>query len=407
MVPEMESLMPNFMPDPACIDLDLDCRSISFENPTGGRGAGGTAFAGRKGAPAKLLPVDHKEILAEIDGPGRIRHIWMTFPPAPPEAMRGVWLEVYYDDLEQPSISVPCVDFFGLAHGRPVHYYSALTSVQEGRGFNAYFPMPFRKRVRVELTNGSGRPIQFYYQIDYTLEKALPDSAGYLLATFRRENPTTLKQDFVIAADFEGPGRFLGCAVGIRVLPSEMGWYGEGEFKVYRDGDDTNPTICGTGLEDYVGSAWGMGQHTTPYQGVPIFVIDPGTPATGLPPMPDFVSFYRWHVMDPIVFEKSIRVTIQQLGAMMVPKGEDELFERIKATHQVAGEGWITPEMIGMKDSPVLAFGVCERQDDFCATAFVYCRDPQPVPRLDLAAACTDIGRRSYESAGEIESMLA
>jgi hypothetical protein len=222
--------MLNPIADPACIDLDLDCRSISFENPTGDRGAGGTALGGRKGAPAKLLPPGHTEILADITGPGRIRHIWMTFPPAAPEAMRGVWLEAYYDDLDQPSISVPCVDFFGLPHGRPVHYYSALTAVQEGRGFNAYFPMPFHKRLRLELTNGSGRPIHFYYQIDYTLEKSLPDSAGYLLAAFRRENPTTLKQDFVIAEDFQGPGRFLGSVVGIRVLPSEMGWYGEGEF---------------------------------------------------------------------------------------------------------------------------------------------------------------------------------
>ena len=148
--------------DAACIDTELDCRSISFENPTGARGAGGTALGGRKGAPAKMMPPGHHEVLADIEGPGQIRHIWMTFPHAPPEDMRGIFQEVYYDDLDQPSISVPCMDFFGLPHGRPVHYVSALTAVQEGRGLNAYFPMPFRRRVRVEVTNASGRPIQFF-----------------------------------------------------------------------------------------------------------------------------------------------------------------------------------------------------------------------------------------------------
>ena len=392
--------------DAACIDPELDCRSISFENPTGARGAGGTALGGRKGAPAKMMPPGHHEVLADIEGPGQIRHIWMTFPPAPPEDMRGIFLEVYYDDLDQPSISVPCMDFFGLPHGRPVHYVSALTAVQEGRGFNAYFPMPFRRRVRVEVTNASGRPIQFFYQIDYTLQRSLAETAGYLHAAFRRENPTTLKQDFVIATDFQGPGRFLGCAIGIRLLPSEMVWYGEGEFKVYRDGDDTHPTICGTGLEDYVGSAWGMGQHATLFQGVPLLVADPAAPATPLPPMPDYVGFYRWHLADPIVFTDTIRATIQQIGAIMVPKGQEERFEQIKQTHDVAGEGWVTPEKIGMKDTPVLAFGICERQDDYCATSFVYCRDPQPVPRLDPAQACADIKRRDYETPNEIEQML-
>ena len=392
--------------DAACIDPELDCRSISFENPTGARGAGGTALGGRKGAPAKMMPPGHHEVLADIEGPGQIRHIWMTFPPAPPEDMRGIFLEVYYDDLDQPSISVPCMDFFGLPHGRPVHYASALTAVQEGRGFNAYFPMPFRRRIRVEVTNASSRPIQFFYQIDYTLQRSLAETAGYLHVAFRRENPTTLKQDFVIATDFQGPGRFLGCAIGIRLLPSEMVWYGEGEFKVYRDGDDTHPTICGTGLEDYVGSAWGMGQHATLFQGVPLFVADPAEPATPLPPMPDYVGFYRWHLADPIVFTDTIRATIQQIGAIMVPKGQEERLAQIKQTHEIAGEGWVTPETVGMENTPVLAFGICERQDDYCATSFVYCRDPQPVPSLDPAQACADIKRRDYESPNEIEQML-
>src|SRR6185295_16419935 len=114
---------------------------------------------------------------------------------------------------------------------------------------------------------------------------------GYLHVSFRRENPTVLKRDFKIAEGIEGPGRFLGCVIGVRVLPDDMIWYGEGEFKFYRDGDKDHPTNCGTGLEDYVGTALGMGAHTTPLQGAPLIVAPPRE-ASALPAKPDFVGFY-------------------------------------------------------------------------------------------------------------------
>ena len=199
-------------------------------------------------------------VLADLEGPGTIRHIWMTIPPAPPEHMRALWIEVFYDGLKEPSISVPFVDFFGLPHGRPVEYHSALVSVQEGRGFNCYLPMPFEEHVRIVVTNGAARSIVLYYQVDYTVEAKREEGAGYLHVGFRRQNPTVMKEDFVIVDGLEGPGRFLGCAVGVRVIDAGD-WYGEGEVKVYRDGDTDLPTICGTGLEDYVGTAWGMGSH--------------------------------------------------------------------------------------------------------------------------------------------------
>jgi hypothetical protein len=329
-------------------------RSISFENPTGASGAGGAAGDGRKGAAYRIVGPGERVVLADIEGPGTIRHVWMTFPPGPPEAMRAKVIEVFYDGAAEPSVSVPAVDFFGVPWGRPVHLSTALTAINEGRGFNSYLPMPFRRSVRVEFENAAERAIYLYVQIDYTLEPDLPAGAGYLHAAFRRENPTRLRRDFVIAEGLRGPGRFLGTVVGVRVLDGGD-WYGEGEVKVYLDGDTDLPTICGTGLEDYVGSAWGMGVHQTLYAGAPLEVRDP---AGG--PNPDFVGFYRWHVPDPIMFARDLRVTIQQIGF-------------------VAGQG------------------LAERVDDYCAVAYVMCAEPQPVPRLDVAAAIADIGRRPYE----------
>ena len=133
--------------NPAVVDPSLDSRAATFENPTGARGAGGAAHGGRKGAPNRRLEPGERVVLADIEGPGVVRHIWMTFPPARPERMRALYLEVFYDGADEPSVSVPCLDFFGLPHGRPVAYHSALTSAQEGRGFNSYVPMPFRARI--------------------------------------------------------------------------------------------------------------------------------------------------------------------------------------------------------------------------------------------------------------------
>lgn len=382
--------------DPSLIDLRFDCRAVTFENPTGERGAGGRSHAGRKGAPSKRLAPGERVVLADLSGPGTLRHIWMTFPPAPPEVVRALWLEVYYDGAAEPSVSVPCLDFFALPHGRPVAFDSALVSVHEGRGFNGYFPMPFRRHVRVELTNGSARPMLLYYQIDYTLQEDLADGAGYLHVAFRRQNPTVQKRDFVIAHGLRGPGRFLGCSVGVRIIDPGF-WYGEGEVKIYRDGDREHPTVCGTGLEDYVGTAWGMGAHAAIYAGVPLDVRNPQGGA-----QPDFVGFYRWHLPDPIVYREELRVTIQQIGYAMFFEGHREGFERYARTNPAAGAGWENKPQPG-----ILARGIAERVDDYCATAYVYCREPQPVPRLDVAAAGADIARRPYEHASPIEVALA
>lgn len=374
--------------DPSRIDTSLDSRAITFENPTGGRGAGGTVAGGRKGAPSKRLEVGERCTLADIDGPGVIRHIWMTFPPAPPEVMRGLYLEAFYDGRDEPSISVPCVDFFGLPHGRSVPYASMLTTAQEGRGFNAFFPMPFADRVRIDVVNASGRERLFFYQIDYTLQDVEP---SYLHASFRRENPTTQQRDFVIADGLRGPGRFLGCVVGVRTIDEGI-WYGEGEVKVFRDGDRDHPTICGTGLEDYVGSAWGMGPHHAPFGGAPLDVRAEGSA------MPDFLGFYRWHVPDPIVFSEELRVTIQQIGYHLL--GTEADYERYAKTNPPAGTGPVFGNRFH-------AQGIFERTDDYCATAFVYCAQPQSIPSLEISGALADIERRAYETPDPMERFMS
>jgi hypothetical protein len=388
---------------PAFIDSSLDCRAATFENPTGERGQGGTAHGGRKGAPSRRVSAGERVVLADIDGPGTIRHIWMTFLPSPPETMRALFFEVFYDGADEPSVSVPCLDFFALSHGRPVAYHSALTSAQEGRGFNSYIPMPFEGHARVEIVNGAETSTTLYYQIDYTLEPSLAVNSGYLHVSFRRDNPTVQGRDFVIADGIEGPGRFLGCSVGVRVI-DPGNWYGEGEVKIYRDGDQDLPTICGTGLEDYVGSAWGLGPHAAPFAGAPLVVGPLDTPpeSNGPPTTVDFVGFYRWHLDDPVMFANDLKVTIQQIGMAYFGHGQEAQMEAYERTNPVAGAGWVRPP-----DKRVPAWGITERVDDYCATSFVYSLRPQPVPRLNVAEAVADVGRRAYERPFPMEAMMA
>ena len=328
--------------DPSYIDTTLDSRSISFENPSGARGSGGTTAGGRKGAAAQILAPGDTVTLADIAGPGTIRHIWMTIAPAPPEELRAVVIEVYYDDLTEPSLSTPLPDFFGCPHGRLVDYFSALHAIQEGRGLNSYIPMPFNDRIGVSIRNASPSPVRLFQQIDYTLEPQAAPKASFLHASFRRENPTTLGEDFTIADGLDGPGRFLGAVIGVRVN-DDGHWYGEGEVKIYRDGDRDFPTICGTGLEDYAGSAWGVGAHAALYGGAPLVIPPPADPASAhsLAELwrntSEFVGFYRWHLLDPVMFGRELRVTIQQIGGAYFGDGQENEYEHFVQTHRPAG----------------------------------------------------------------------
>jgi hypothetical protein len=383
--------------NPSFIDSSLESRAVTFENPTGARGAGGTTAGGRKGAPSRVIGAGERVVLADIEGPGVLRHLWMTVLPAPPERLRALWIEVFYDGANEPSISVPLLDFFCLPHGRTAPFASALVTANEGRGLNSTIPMPFARHVRLELTNGSDASTVLYYQVDYTLEPSLSSGSGYLHVSFRRDNPTRLQSDLVITEGLVGPGRFLGCSLGIRILDEGI-WYGEGEVKMFLDGDTTHPTICGTGLEDYVGSAWGMGRHAAPYGGCTLDVRAPE--ATGSQSQPDFVGVYRWHIPDPIMYATDLKVTVQQIGAVLFLPGQEANMAAIEESGRLAGEGW---QRIA---DGTLIFGIVERVDDACATAYVYCREPQTVERLNVAKAVVDLARRPYEAVDPMEALV-
>ena len=318
-------------------------RSISFENPTGEPGAGGMASSeigqGRKGAPKKVLDAGEEVTLCDIEGSGTIRHIWMTggwmnFSWTKDKSvertkmLRKIVIRAYWDGQEHPSIESPIGDFMGVPHAMITDYESAVHSVGEMGAFNFWLPMPFDKNARITFTNESDMEFTLYYQIDYTIDDQHEAGFGRLHTYFNRQNPTQQKEDFELMPKRNGKGRFIGAAVGIRTL--HPGWWGEGEIKIYMDGDDEFPTICGTGSEDWVGLSFGIQNTTYDYHGCNLlFTSDSTKRAINYENGKEedmntqYISMYRWHLPDPIYWKEECRITIQQIGCCLYEREDD------------------------------------------------------------------------------------
>lgn len=281
-----------------------ETRWITFENPTGAKGAGGRMNRGGKGAAFKPVGAGETIVLMDHAGSGTVRHMWFTLPDRDPESLRSFVLRCYWDGAEKPAVEVPFGDFFGAILGELKTFESALFQSPEGRSFNCYITMPFREHGRITFTNESTKPLgQLFYEIDLTVNEPQPENMLYFHSTWRRDPATELGKDFEILPKITGKGRFLGTHIGIIGGEGNKGWWGEGEVKVYLDGEEEWPTLVGTGTEDYVGTAYGQGEYFSPYQGS--LIVDNARA---------HYAFYRHHVPDPVYFHEDIRVTIQQMG---------------------------------------------------------------------------------------------
>lgn len=332
-------------------------------------GQGGIAASelgpSRKGSPClRNIPVGATATLADITGPGCIRHIWITVDEKTTDAdcfvLRDLVLRFYWDDEEEPSVECPLGDFFCCGFGRACLVNSMPVAVVPNRGFNMYFSMPFGARARITLENQHKNAISaFFYQIDYTVnDEPFDDDIAYFHAQWRRQRLTEKGRDYVVLDGVKGEGHYVGTYLALTTL--ERYWWGEGEFKFYIDDDEEYPTICGTGTEDYFGGSWSFAKqvngktveqnYCTPYLGYPYYsshdeLIHNDYHNDDCPPMR---GFYRWHIPDPIRFRSNLKVTVQQIG-------------------------------VGHR-------GFFERQDDVASVAYWYQKGPHaPFPQLPSA----------------------
>lgn len=281
-----------------------------------------------------LQPGDTVE-LTNIAGAGSVNHIWMTVAPANPttpdspdnDFLRKLVLRAYWDGNEHPSILVPLGDFFGVGHARTTNFASLplQMSPEDGKAFNSFFHMPFADGARFEITSECDELVLwFYYYIDYEAFDELEPGIGRFHASWHRENPTdgteqgertngeylfmgdnTSGDGNYVILDTVGKGHYVGCTFNVTNLrhTESWNWYGEGDDMIFIDGEPWPPNIHGTGTEDYFNTAWCPSQEFHgPYHGITL----PGGPNWS-----GQISMYRFHIEDPITFEKSIRVTIE------------------------------------------------------------------------------------------------
>ncbi|HPO12402.1 MAG TPA: DUF2961 domain-containing protein [Candidatus Hydrogenedentes bacterium] len=264
-------------------------------------------------------------VLADLRGPGRITHIWMTQPCH----YRSVLLKITWDNAKHPSVLAPLGDFFCLGHTLVNSFQSALFSastqqnntMERGCALNCYVQMPFRERAVIELINESNEMHPQYFYVDYeTYDTPLPEEELYFHAEFRRQNPfggwaheitsnwpeanainkgrTAWNNNYVIL-DTKGRGHYVGCNMSITNFQGT--WWGEGDDMIWVDGYKWPPDLHGTGSEDYLNQAWGMQKNAFLRNGSSIFEQDTG----------GYQTSYVFHLENPARFEKEIKVTIE------------------------------------------------------------------------------------------------
>jgi hypothetical protein len=297
-------------------------RSISPENFTGEKGKAGMATEGTgKGAARNLgqgwkispsVRIKAKTVftLGEIKEPGIIQQIWMT----PTGNWRKSIIRFYWDGETEPSVECPIGHFFACGWGQYAQLNSLAICVNPGSAFNCYWSMPFRKSARITFENMDDKDMTLYYQINYAVGPVSKDAA-YFHAQYREEQPLKQKGLYTILDGVQGQGQYVGTYLAWEV--HSPGWWGEGEIKFFMDGDKEFPTICGTGTEDYFCGSYNFENQethkyqvfTTPYSGLAQVL-----PADQIYKVGQQFGLYRWHIMDPVRFEKDLKVTIQALG---------------------------------------------------------------------------------------------
>lgn len=351
----------------------VETRWSSFENPTAEKGQGGAENKTAKGHAFEFVAPGQNRILLDVKGAGVIQRIWMTISDRSPAVLRSVRIEMYWDDAARPAVSAPLGDFFGLGLGRILPFQNALFSDPEGRSFNSYIPMPYRKAARIVFINESDANLLLFYDVDFLRMKSLPADAMYFHTFWNRNAKTEPGADFEILPKIDGKGRYLGANLGLISDPRYGDtWWGEGEAKIYLDGDAALPTLNGTGSEDFVGSGWGLGTFAHMYQGSP--VADERRHQW---------AFYRYHVPDAVYFRKSCRVAMQVLGGASITEAKQLAEKGVPIIAVTVGTDKALTKLLEQNPVPKIAdvketegFAVFYREIDYSATAYFYLDSP-------------------------------
>ncbi len=285
-----------------------------------------------------LIQPGETKCFAQLPGAGVIRHIWFGGGADEVYYHRRILLRMYWDRERSPSVEVPLGDFFGVGHGASGSFYSLPLSMYVADNparptRNCWFPMPYADGAKLELVNECGVPYFHYFYIDYEEHKSLPDGLGRFHAQWRRENPTqpvprpvdnseiknTTGTENYVVLDARGQGQYVGCVISVQGL--SPGWWGEGDDMVFVDDEVAEdgslkwpPSIHGTGTEDFMNFSYEFPVRDTAY-GLYHGVSLPGAVRQSdwgsLAGKSNQWSVYRFHIQDPIPFQRRILVTCE------------------------------------------------------------------------------------------------
>lgn len=350
-------------------------RWASFENPGAEKGKAAMENHGAKGHPSDELKPGETKVLLNIKGAGIINRIWITIDDRSPEMLRSLKLEMFWDNTSKPAVSVPFGDFFGIGLGKTATFHNALFVNPEGRSFICYIPMPFKTSARIQVTNESHKRLpHIFYDMDFQQRPWRSDNL-YFHAYWHRDTATKLAQDFELLPQVKGKGRFLGVNVGVFANPAyENHWWGEGEVKMYLNGDTNYPTLSGTGTEDYIGTGWGQGEFYNDYAGS-LYANKDGDGGW---------CFYRFHIPDPIFFKNNIKVVLPEMGsnkkelvAALQAKGVPLIPVTIDDQQGYPKPLYTPGKAVNLNDTTLPeGYIMFYRSDDISATAYFYLDKP-------------------------------
>ncbi len=382
-------------------------RWVSPENMSGQQGKGGSENAGAKGNPYILLSPYSTETIFNVRGSGLIRRIWMTGNfTIVPELRRMLRIDMYWDNMKTPAVSAPLVDFFGMGLAIMRPFENDLFSSPEARSLNCTIPMPFRTSAQIEISNESPYYVMLFYDISYLEVTCHDTDVLYFHSYWHRNLSCSAGVDFKILPKIVGRGRFIGSNIGIIGNTEYSGtWIGEGEVKIYLDGDAKLATLVGTGTEDYIGTGWGQGEFQGRYQGSLL--------SGYMDSSHELYSFYRFHTDDPVYFDEDCCVTIQIIGSASTEKlrslSKVDVFvrpvgviERDK-TENMRSRKAIVNRLLASLDPPADIMGESfpigstnfyRAGDDYSSTAYFYLDRPSnnlpPLAALPLRTAKMD-----------------
>ncbi|WP_218155043.1 glycoside hydrolase family 172 protein [Pedobacter insulae] len=352
---------------------DVSSKLISFENMSGAKGNGGKENDGAKGHATETIAPEATRTIVDFDGSGIVQRMWYTISDRSPEVLRSIRLKIFWDGADKPAVDVPFGDFFGIGLGQKKPFESVFFSDPEGKSFNCFIPMPFRKKVQILFVNESKLQVNLFYDVTVLETPPHGNDVLYFHAFWNRKSTNELGKDFEILPAVKGKGRFLGANIGVITDSLYKGtWWGEGEVKMFIDNDSKYPTINGTGTEDYVGAAWGLGTFNHQYQGCLIADNKMG-----------YYAFYRYHVPDEIYFNTNLKVTLQELGGTSLEIARELHQKKIKIKPVIANSKTGYLKLNTMNPAPIITDerfrpgGVLfYRVDDYSATSYFYLDKP-------------------------------